>query len=264
MARYPAEYNQIRNPGYVPPDLYNANQGNRGETSWNTRERLDMEHGRRLAGFGDYDGDSSYDDGELRRLEKSDDTYGSGIFDAAGSKPTVHPDLGVFQDHPNIPGYIGREVQFLPSKEVKSIPSGADVIVIPGGGMSWGGRIIPSGMMGQKVPYRYGSAIKPPPGVPRGKASVPTTPSTTAQATVPGPILPFRPAPVVVRAYAVAPTPSVTYYTMRRAGTSGFGVDPPPAKPSWVPYVAGGVMLGAAIAIFRGVLKQGGLKKGRA
>jgi hypothetical protein len=91
----------------------------------------------------------------LRELEGEDDVYGSGIFDQSGRGPTVHATLGVFEDHPSLPGYVGREVQFAVSKEVADITSGADVVVVPGGGMSYqerGGKIVQYDRFGPTPP----------------------------------------------------------------------------------------------------------------
>jgi len=121
-----------------------------------------MWHGRPLAGMGSFAPPTeSTGRGEvthgtfLKELEGEDDVYGSGIFDQSGRGPTVHATLGVFEDHPSLPGYVGREVQFAVSKEVSDITSGADVVVVPGGGMSYqerGGKIVQYDRFGPTPP----------------------------------------------------------------------------------------------------------------
>ncbi len=99
-----------------------------------------MQHGRYLAGLGSnatQPASAAKEDDYSLSLELDDDVYGSGIFDPSGRVPTVHKDLGVFADHPSLPGYIEREVQFSVSKDISDITSGADVVVVPAGGMTY-------------------------------------------------------------------------------------------------------------------------------
>lgn len=111
-------------------------------------ERWRLSQGRDIAGFGSAPESAQAErrDDYVTDMEAEDDVYGSGIFDMSGSAGTVHPTLGVFSDHPSIPGYIGREVQFAVSREVTDLPSGgvAEVVVVPAGGMAYverGGRV---------------------------------------------------------------------------------------------------------------------------
>lgn len=108
-----------------------------GQLNPNDEERFRMAHGRHISGLGDYGGDQAYEGEELRQLEKADDVYGSGVFDPVGRAPTVHPDLGIFGASYDLPGYIEREVQFAPSTEIEGWPSGAEVVIVPGGGLMY-------------------------------------------------------------------------------------------------------------------------------
>lgn len=105
--------------------------------------------------------------GFIRELEGDDDVYGSGIFDEHGRRSTVHRMLGVFEDHPSLPGYIEREVQFAVSPEIADIANGADVVVVPGGGMTYAefaGKMVPPERRGPPVPRPdYPESIPSPP-----------------------------------------------------------------------------------------------------
>lgn len=126
-----------------------------GQVGPRTENRWMMQHGRFLSGFGSNDTQPAFaakPDGYVESLEKDDDVYGSGVFDSYGRKPTVNPTLGVFADHPSIPGYIDREVQYAVSKDVVDITSGADVVVVPGGGLTYqerGGLPVPFDRTGE-------------------------------------------------------------------------------------------------------------------
>ena len=109
--------------------------GPRAENRWN------MSHGRNLAGLGGENEtqapwDPAYKEGSLRELEKDDDVYGSGIFDAYGHPGTINPTLGLFADHPSLPGFIDREVLYTVSKDI-SDSNGADVVMVAPGGMTY-------------------------------------------------------------------------------------------------------------------------------
>jgi len=129
--------------GYKDPirkDLYRL-----GQVGPRTEDRWFMQHGRYLAGtdgLGDINEtqasyDSRWQDVNLRELEGEDDVFGSGIFDTYGSSPTVHVNMGVFADHPSLPGYIDREIQYEVNRNISDITSGADVVAVPGGGMTF-------------------------------------------------------------------------------------------------------------------------------
>jgi hypothetical protein len=104
-----------------------------------------MRHGRQLAGLPGIDDSGTVDKQAdfVSELEGEDDVYGSGIFDPIGRAPTLHRNLGVFEDSASLPGYVGRERQYAVSQEVVDITNGADVVVVAGGGMTYrevGGR----------------------------------------------------------------------------------------------------------------------------
>lgn len=272
MLFYPKSPNQPW-PGYVPIDSLNPGGGNMGETSPHDRARLAGEHGRYLAGLGrteGWGGDETYEDDTLAKLGAEDDTYGAGIFDPAGHGPTVNGESGVFEDHPNLPGYLGREVPFRPSSEVESIPSGAEVMMVPAGGMTWGGRLIGGGV----VPSI--TSDTPFPGYP--VEAEPTQsyideplesvqPVSTVSAMVPVRALPppsraVGPTPARVAAQigarqptlrSVPPVPTTMFRPVARAAMQGFGADD--AKPSIVPYVVSGALLGGALAVLHAVYK---------
>ena len=190
MSNYPSHLNQIW-VGYVPAQLPT---GYMGEINPRFRRQLNMEYGRQLAGFGATEGDagdSDYEAKTLSELEKQDDVVGSGVFDLPGHGATVHQTLGVFQDHPNLPGYIDREIPFRPSTEVVSEPSGAQVIVIPGGGMSYGGRLIGGGT--SETMYNWLPKVGRP--IPAPSATK-MRPVATAKATASAPLPAARIAPV--------------------------------------------------------------------
>jgi hypothetical protein len=302
-------------PGYVPVDSLNPGGGNMGETSPRFRQRVASQYGRNLAGLGEsegYDGDSTYRDDLLEKIQREDDTYGSGVFDPPGHAPTVNGEDGVFEDNPNLPGYLGRETPFRPSSEIESIPSGAQVMTVPAGGMTWGGRLIGGGVIPTVLPttpipghpLAYSptttSAVEPvldvpsvstvsnnaimplrpmaPPMVsafpqvqsvpttiydpatrrPGHVAMVPTTeyqppsmrPMTVSASGIRAPI--FTPPARLVAASAIRPRAPMVPMQVR--SMKGFGDDD--SSPGVMPYIVGGALLGASIAILRSVMKS--------
>lgn len=105
------------------------------------------QHGRYLSGFGSAehpDDPRSSSVQSLRDMELLDDTYGSGIFDPAGRQGTSNAGTGIFESNYSLPGYVGRERPFAVSPEVRDLTDGADVVVIPSGGLNYvetGGRL---------------------------------------------------------------------------------------------------------------------------
>lgn len=259
---YPAARpNQII-PNFIPHDDVSSNNGNRGETSPSVRNMLNGQYGRNLSGLGrsEYGGDAEFDDNKLESLEDQDDVVGSGIFDEAGSGDTINPELGVFADHPNLPGYIAREVQFEPNHDIEELATGGDVIAVPGGGMTWGGRLIGPGTTTPQLPYRYQTQMTPSPSMvssvkmsgPSSRVSIPTpvAPVNTASRFVPMP-RPRSLAPRTCGCNAPLPVPPA----QRRAGMKGFGAEEPVKEsPSMLPYIAGGILTGAAIWFVLGTL----------
>jgi hypothetical protein len=124
-----------------------------GQDNPYTIARYEREHGRYLSGLGSEglgmnpnEGDAEFEHEDLTlELERDDDVYGSGIFDKPGRSDTIHSTLGVFGDHPSVPGYVGREVEFAVSQEVHDVANGADIVVVPAGGMAYverGGHLV--------------------------------------------------------------------------------------------------------------------------
>lgn len=111
-----------------------------GQVSPQTQRRWKMAHGRFLAGLGGNETQPAFAakrDEYVTSLEKDDDVFGSGIFDTYGRSPTVNKDLGVFADHPSLPGFIDREISFTVNTSITDITSGADVVSVPAGGMTY-------------------------------------------------------------------------------------------------------------------------------
>jgi hypothetical protein len=72
---------------------------------------------------------------ELDTLQVADDVQGNGMFDPFGSHGNINPDVGVFQDHLGIPGYLERERFYAPS-EVTDGTTGQPVMYVPGGAVA--------------------------------------------------------------------------------------------------------------------------------
>jgi len=248
-----------------------------------TRWRLSQ--GRAVAGFGSVAEAYQQErrDAYVQEIEGEDDVYGSGIFDMSGREGTVHPQLGVFSDHPSLPGYIAREVQFAVSKDIIDPTAGAQVVAVPGGGMAYverGGRNVgPLQTDDHMNPYvvlnRGGRApagpvrVAGPPAQSLPKAlpdggtrlshatpeEVPQQPSsekfsgsnaqfnTAFQQSVP----------------AVGGFGAYPWHGPLRA----YGADPPAPAPSWGTYLAAGAIVGVAAAIFMGTIKMPGRRLAR-
>lgn len=128
--------------GPIYADSYAARKiGRLGSVSPYVRQRMKAQHGRYLSGLGSespsgeighdpyFQGQETYD------LEHQDDTYGSGIFDPGGRPGTSNSNMGVFASHYSLPGYLAREVPFTVSRDVSDVTDGAEVVVVPAGGM---------------------------------------------------------------------------------------------------------------------------------
>lgn len=284
MLRYPASSNQII-PEYIDHDNVSRNSGNRGETSESVRNMLNSQYGRQLSGFGsaEYGGDEDFDDRKLDKLEDQDDVVGSGIFDDAGSDATIHADMGVFADHPNLPGYIAREVQFEPNDSLVDLTTGGQVIAVPGGGMTNGGPLVGPGTIGPQLPYRYQSQLAYPnalalqvPSQAPGSVPLQTYPAALVS-TQPSYLPPALPAPApAVKAASLGavpgkpcgcyPPPQPPQRPAARsralAATDGAAADSSDRSWSWMPFVAGGLAIGAAVAVLAG-MKFGKTAPGR-
>lgn len=181
-----------------------------GQVSPRTQERWNMAHGRHLAGLGGNETEQPWDpefrSEAMEQLEAEDDVHGSGIFDSYGRAPTVNHELGVFADHPSLPGFIDREVQYAVSKDIYDITSGADVVTVAGGGMSYqerGGLPVPFDWQGRK-PLPPPRALPPPTSRTQGYVSLlPQAPSPVGPARQPV----FRPLPGGARRGPVKASP---------------------------------------------------------
>lgn len=144
-----------------------------GQLNPRVKERIYMEHGRQLSGFGqspdgigqapdglgslDMSGslsaDPNWTDDGLEMLEHLDDSYGSGIFSGPGTdlgRATANADMGVFSSNYSLPGYVGREVPYAVSRDISDV-NGADVVMLPGGGFNFvesGGRAVSPPILG--------------------------------------------------------------------------------------------------------------------
>lgn len=134
-------------------DMFTVVQYKIGQVGPAAEDGWKMAHGRYLAGlsgenetqqpWAPEEREPAGSDDHLRDLEREDDVYGSGIFDAYGRPGTINPNLGCFADHPSLPGYVDREVLYHVHKDIADITNGADVVVVAPGGMTYqerGGR----------------------------------------------------------------------------------------------------------------------------
>lgn len=225
-------------------------------------------HGRYLQGLDGLEGlgsmnvnegDAEFEhDGLLGDMERDDDVYGSGIFDRPGRADTIHSTLGVFADHPSLPGYIGREREFAVNPNIHDVANGADVVAVPGGGMAYverGGRQVD--ISGRPNPFNVYENLNRPHGIPGPcPGCAPPPPREVVQKpeglpfVAPGGTIPVLAKPTDVTSKAtVMPT-------MPAWGVRGFGADPPPVASPIGAYVAAGAIVGVAAAIFMGTLKR--------
>jgi hypothetical protein len=247
-------------------DVVNVTQAVRGQLSPYPEETMNLWHGRELAGLGGIDVGGAPGTDEVNwgdvvpgALEAEDDVSGSGIFDSAGTA-TVHTNMGVFQDHPSIPGYIARNPPYTVNREVSAIDSGAEVVEVAGGGLNYverDGRLFgPSG----------GPA---PPPVPR---AIPGSTGPDEPYIVLGPPNPSRWTPPTVppdwRMRAAPMNPASARVDWRsiwdpamaevQVGT-GMGQDAPASTPSgWGSYLFAGLLVGGAAALFVGAVRGKG------
>jgi hypothetical protein len=146
-----------------------------GQLSPRYERRFASQHGRFLSGVDDVPKMDVQEEGEwdldptaeLQALESEDDNLGSGIFDSHRHPGTANVDAGVFASHFSLPGYQARQTPFTVSRDVASLPSGADYVEVPAGGMAYieeyGKQIWPRGT---------GHGVRPPqlePAPPGGK-----------------------------------------------------------------------------------------------
>jgi hypothetical protein len=245
-------------------------------------------HGRYLQGLDGLEGlgsmnvnegDASFQhDDLLNSMEEDDDVYGSGIFDRPGRADTIHSTLGVFADHPSLPGYIGRERQFAVNPDLHDVANGADVVAVPGGGMAYverGGRQVD--ISGRPNPFNVYENLNRPHGIPGPcPGCEPLPPRVVMEqregipAVVPGGTIPVPARPEDVSSKSTA-LPAIPAWGVKGLGYfRGYGADAPPAPPTQASvgspigsYVAAGAIVGVAAAIFIGTLKQKHPKRGR-
>ncbi len=223
-----------------------------GQESRITRDHYAMTHGRSYSGFGtDVSlndpfpgnpnvGDLEYADNEaMDAMEAEDDVAGSGIFDQPGRRSTIHSTLGVFADHPSLPGYAAREQPFAVSQDVTDPIHHADVVYLPAGGMTYVER------GGRRVDYLDRERYVPPP----------VTATTEGAASGFGDMAFARQFQPTRLARPLPVRPIVNPLQLRQ----GIGADAPPAA-DWKTYVAVGAVVGVAAAILVGTLK---IKPGR-
>lgn len=134
--RYP-KYPSQPNTGVLPtmkqmgpPDLRPTSS-----TAPYYQGRLDLAHGRYLAGLGSTEMEPAYADNELRLMAEMDDVQGNGIFDPDGSEKKIHPNSGVFAVNYNLPGYHAREIPFGFSEE-RDVTTGRPIRAVPSGAVA--------------------------------------------------------------------------------------------------------------------------------
>jgi len=262
-----------------------------GQLNPSVQERFALSQGRSVAGFGSVSEAYQRDrrDEYVEQIETDDDVLGSGIFDRSGARGTIHSNLGVFADHPSLPGYIAREMDFAVSRDISDITSGAEVVAVPGGGMAYverGGQLVgplrPDDRYNPYVEIRmgierrtvpFGPAYYPGPSstavapafpdggtqfVPAVPEEVPLTPNLPAQTAPaipqvdmgPTPLLPPQTAPTSAQV-DLAPTPVLPPVA---TPASGYGADEEPKPAGWGTYAFAGALVGIAAAIFVGTL----------
>jgi hypothetical protein len=146
--RFPS--NQIYEGPIYDPNPVTPALAKTGQLNPYPAERIAAEHGRYLSGLGaarggpmppfqqqlDADEPLSYED-EIYAAEDQDDSFGSGIFDPPGRLGTANTDAGIFASHYSLPGYLARETPFAVSEDVSDVTSGAEVVMVPSGGMAY-------------------------------------------------------------------------------------------------------------------------------
>lgn len=133
-----------RHPGPLYADSYAIRRlALLGQVNPRTRERMRAQHGRYLSGLGAESPsgrtgyDPTYQNQQLYALEEQDDTYGSGVFDPGGRPGTSNSNMGILASHYSLPGYVARDVPFTVSQDVSDITDDAEVVTVPGGGLSY-------------------------------------------------------------------------------------------------------------------------------
>jgi len=188
---------------------------------------------------------SAWTDAGLREMEEDDDVVGSGVFDPRGTS-TVHDDMGVFADHPSMPGVIARNPPFTLNYEVADVVNGGPTVEVPGGGMSYierDGR--PAPIPTRRVDGGYVGLS------PVGPAAFPLvaramTPHMEREAVLAQQPTTRDIAPVSAR----IPTQSIVDVAVASRPLRGFGDDPPAQPPatSWWPTFVAATLVGFGAA----------------
>lgn len=256
------------------PILTNAQLPYVGQLGPAAAARMDQWHGRRLAGLGatvstvdaqqvatpvssasQPNDEPDWADSSMRELEDEDDVVGSGIFDAAG-RATVQADMGVFADHPSIPGFIDRNPPFTMNYEVLDVVTGGPTVEVPGGGMSYverGGRPAP-------VPTlrRDGGYVQIGPSGSSGPMAAPLRnvgPGTTvARTPVQVPRLPMPAATPLPLVRAQVPSVSTVNVATGSRAIGDAGSD---SSSGWGSWLFAGLILGVAGGIAYNTLGKG-------
>lgn len=245
------------------PIITNAQLPFVGQLGPGAAERIAMSHGRRLAGFGDtatpapvpWDDSTNaagdepdWHDGAMQDLESEDDVVGSGIFDAAG-RTTVHEEMGVFQDHPSIPGYIDRHPPFTVNEEVRDVVTGGPTVEVPGGGMSYverWGRPAPVPTLRMGGGY---AVVGTPTSASRPLVSM--SPASRAYAPQPVPMAPAQTTTFITGSVPFTSTANIA--TTARA----VGAVEEPASSGWGSWLFGGIILGVAAGLAAKTMGKG-------
>lgn len=130
---YPSQPNAGNLPSMKaigPPDLRASSS-----TASYYQDKIDMAHGRYLAGLGSNEMEPAYAYNELEVLAEMDDIQGDGIFDPYGAQKNIHPGAGVFAVNYSIPGMHARERPFGFSEE-RDITTGRPVRAVPSGAVA--------------------------------------------------------------------------------------------------------------------------------
>lgn len=243
------------------PILTNAQLPYVGQLGPAAAETIASTHGRQLAGFGDsvvpsdddpahFNDEPDWHDQSMRAMEDEDDVVGSGVFDAEG-RTTVHDDMGVFRDHPSVPGFIARNPPYRLNHEVRDVVNGGPTVEVSGGGLFYverDGRLadLPTTRMsgGYVELTQQGTA---PVGWSRPSTVYPSMPLVPQQSTTRG--YPFSEQLVPARS-------TVNVANVSRP-IAGFGdEEQPPEKAGWGSWLVAGLIVGTAGAIAWGTLKK--------
>lgn len=260
--RYPVASRQMYTgtPVDNSPILTNAQLPFVGQLGPAAADTIAAAHGRQLAGFGDgvvpsdddpahFNDEPDWHDDAMRAMESEDDVVGSGLFDAQG-RSTVHDDMGVFRDHPSVPGYIARNPPYTLNTEVRDVTNGGPTVEVAGGGLFYVER---DGRLADLPTTRVtGGYVQI---TPEGTAPVGwSRPSTVYP---PSGVVPFhrttRDATLSEQSVA---SRSIVNVANQSRPVAGFGEEVPPERAGWGSWLVAGLIVGTAGAIAWGTLKK--------